>query len=190
MIPRLPPKQLMLDSLLEERRRGLQRWLRIITKHPVLGVDPLFVAFLTDVSPEHQDHLRDMLTKELDEFSQLSEDTELPLEDQGRLAESREMMRNMLNAITKLKRLVDQQASRLQTQSKDIEEMSSIVRLIGSTNHIYGESTFQEMATGFKEVSRISEKCAEHQHNSLNERFNYLIDVLTAHRLDNFNNFV
>lgn len=186
MIPRLPPKQLMLDSLLEERRRGLQRWLRIVAKHPVLGIDPLFTSFLTDGSPEHQDHLRDTFTKELDEFSQLSEDVELPLEDQGRLAASREMMRTMLNAITKLKRLADQQASRLQSQSKDIDEMSSVVRLIGSSHQGGVDSTFQDMATGFKEVSRLSEKCAEHQHNSLNERFNYLIDVLTAHRFVNF----
>lgn len=103
MIPRLPPKQLMLDSLLEERRRGLQRWLRIVARHPVLGPDPIFTTFLTDNTSEHQEHLR-----ELDEFSKLSEDVELPLEDQGRLAASREMMRTMLNLVAKLKRLADQ----------------------------------------------------------------------------------
>lgn len=108
MIPRLPPKQLMLDSLLEERRRGLQRWLRIVSRHPVLGVDPLFTTFLTDNSSEHQEHLRELYSRELDEFSKLSEDVELPLEDQGRLAASREMMRTMLNLVTKLMRLAEQ----------------------------------------------------------------------------------
>lgn len=108
MIPRLPPKQLMLDSLLEERRRGLQRWLRIVSRHPVLGIDPLFTTFLTDNTSEHQEHLRELYSRELDEFSKLSEDIELPLEDQGRLAASREMMRTMLNLVTKLKRLADQ----------------------------------------------------------------------------------
>lgn len=108
MIPRLPPKQLMLDSLLEERRRGLQRWLRIVSHHPVVGNDPLFTTFLTDNTSEHQEHLRELYSRELDEFSKLSEDIELPLEDQGRLAASREMMRTMLNLSTKLKRLADQ----------------------------------------------------------------------------------
>lgn len=108
MIPRLPPKQLMLDSLLEERRRGLQRWLRIVSRHPVLGTDPLFTAFLTDNTSEHQERLRELYSRELDEFSRLSEDVELPLEDQGRLAASREMMRTMLNLVTKLMRLADQ----------------------------------------------------------------------------------
>lgn len=108
MVPRLPPKQLMLDSLLEERRRGLQRWLYIVSRHPVLGVDPLFTTFLTDNTSEHQEHLRELYSRELDEFSKLSEDVELPLEDQGRLAASREMMRTMLNLVTKLMRLADQ----------------------------------------------------------------------------------
>lgn len=182
MIPRLPPKQLMLDSLLEERRKGLQRWLRIVSRHPVLGNDPLFVHFLTDDSAKHEDHLRDISTNVLDEFALLSEDVELPLEDQGRLAASREMMRTMLNAITKMKRLADQQAARMQAQSKDIEEMSSMLRLVGMSQEMFGNTTFKEMATGFKEVSQLSEKCAQHQHNSINERFNLLIDVLTAHR--------
>lgn len=74
MIPRLPPKQIMLDSLLEERRRGLQRWLRIISRHPVLGTSTLYTKFVTDNTSEHQDNLRVVFTQELDEFSKLSED--------------------------------------------------------------------------------------------------------------------
>lgn len=181
MIPRLPPKQLMLDSLLEERRRGLQRWLRIVYKHPILGNDPIFVSFITDTSAEHQDNLREKFTKELDEYARLGEDVELPLEDQGRLAASREMMRTMLNAITKMKRLADQQSFRMQGQAKDVDEMSGILRLMGTTHNMFGEGTFTTMANGFKEVANLSEKCAQHQHNSINERFNLLIDVLTAH---------
>ena len=74
MIPRLPPKQLMLDSLLEERRRGLQRWLVIVARHIILGNCILFKCFLTDMTTEHQEHLRDIFGKDSDEFSKLSED--------------------------------------------------------------------------------------------------------------------
>lgn len=74
MIPRLPPKQLMLDSLLEERRRGLQRWLKIVSRHPVIGTGSLLRNFLTDTSAEHQDHLRELFNSEPDEFSTLSEE--------------------------------------------------------------------------------------------------------------------
>lgn len=182
MIPRLPPKQLMLDSLLEERRRGLQRWLRIVVKHPVLGGDPLLQLFLTDTSAEHMDRLRELCAREPDEFSRLAEDVVLPLEDQGRLAASRETMRTMLNAVTKMKHLADQHALRLQTQSREIDEMSSVLRLMGASPAMLGDSTLTEMASGFKDVASLSEQCAMQQHNSISERFNVLIDVLTAHR--------
>lgn len=183
MIPRLPPKQLMLDSLLEERRKGLHRWLRIVSRHPIVGNDPLLVQFLTDRSEGHQEHLREVFSRELDEFSKLSENVELPLEDQGRLAASRETMRTMLNSVTKLKRLADQQSQRLHSQAKDIEEMGSVLKLIGSSHkQVFSGSTFDEMASGFKEVSNLSEQCAQQQHNSICERFNMLIDVLQAHR--------
>ncbi len=75
-----------------------------------------------------------------------------------------------------------QQAVRQQNQGKDMEEMSSIMRLIGSPNNMFGANTFNEMAAGFKDVAVLSEKSAIHQHNAINERFHLLIDVLTAHR--------
>lgn len=180
IIPRLPPKQLMLDSLLEERRRGLQRWLRLIGQHPILGNDPLLEHFLIDTSPDHQDHLRDILTKELDEFSNLSEDIELPLEDQGRLAQSREIMRTMLHSTIKLKRLIDQQTTRTQQQGKDISEMGSVIKLIGSRMSI--TNPFADMAAGMKNVSSLSDSSATRQQNAINERLTVIIDVLTGHR--------
>lgn len=180
LIPRLPPKQLMLDSLLEERRRGLQRWLRLIAQHPMLGNDPLLEHFLIDTSPDHQEHLRDILSKELDEFSNLSEDIELPLEDQGRLAASREIMRTMLNSTIKLKRLIDQQAARTQNQGKDIEEMGSLIKLIGS--RMSTTNPFTDMASGLKTVSDLSENSAARQQNAINERLTVIIDVLSGHR--------
>lgn len=175
MIPRLPPKQLMLDSLLEERRRGLQRWLRIIAKHPVLCVDPLFVAFLADNSADHQEHLRNLAAREPDEFAQLSENVTLPLEDQGRLAASRETMRSMLIGVTKLKRLAEQQASRTLAQAKDVAEMSTILRLAGEV------AACTDMAQGFADVAALSERCAQHQQSAIGERFDLLMDILLSH---------
>lgn len=180
MIPRLPPKQLMLDSLLEERRRGLQRWLRLVSRHPVLSPPPMIETFLTDNSQDHQQHLRDCFSKELDEFSKFSEDIELPMEDQGRLAASREMMRSMLHAVSKLKKVVDQQATRMSNQSKDMDEIGLILKQLGSSN-VFEQNPFTEMSGGISEVSRLSEKYATLHQSAICERFNLLLDVLTAH---------
>lgn len=63
----------MLDSLLEERRRGLQRWLQIVCQHPIVGIGPMLECFLTDTTSDHQDHLRTVYAKELDEFLKLAD---------------------------------------------------------------------------------------------------------------------
>ncbi|GAB0097463.1 sorting nexin-8-like [Sergentomyia squamirostris] len=181
MIPRLPPKQLMLDSLLEERRRGLQRWLKIVSRHPVIGSGSLLRNFLTDTSAEHQDHLRELFNSEPDEFSKLSEEVELPLEDQGRLASNREIMRTMLNAVTRLKKFIDQQVVRTSNQSKDMEDISSILKLMGSSDSVFAFDTFTDMTKGFHEVSRITEKTAVTLESAISERYNMLLDVLTGH---------
>lgn len=182
MIPRLPPKKLMLDSLLEERRKGLQRWLRIISRHPVLGIDSLFSSFLSETAAEHQEILRQFYLQEPDEFAQINEDFVLPLEDQGRLAGSRECMRTMLYAVTNMKRLAEQQAQRTQSRARDIEEMGNQMRLIGVTDGVFEPSTFSDMISGFKEAAQLSEASVALQQNAISERFALLIETLTAHR--------
>ncbi|XP_059613036.1 sorting nexin-8-like isoform X2 [Phlebotomus argentipes] len=181
MVPRLPPKQLMLDSLLEERRRGLQRWLKIVSRHPIIGSGSLLRNFLTDSSADHQEHLRELFNSEPDEFSTLSEEVELPLEDQGRLASNREIMRTMLNAVTRLKKFIDQQVARSSGKSKDMEDISSILKLLSSSDRVFTFDTFTDMTRGFHEVAKITEKSAVTLESAISERFNMLLDVLTAH---------
>lgn len=184
MIPRLPPKKLMLDSLLEERRKGLQRWLRIVSRHPVLGKDIIFQSFLSETAAEHQEILRQLYLQEADEFALISQDFVLPLEDQGRLAESRECMRTMLNAVSNMKRLAEQQVQRTQGRSREIEEMGNQMRLVGATGGVFEENTFGDMVAGFKEAAQLSEASVALQHNAISERFTLLIETLTAHRFD------
>lgn len=192
MIPRLPPKQLMLDSLLEERRRGLQRWLRICAKHPVLGADPLLAAFLSDTGAAHLDNLRLVAAREPDEFARLAGDVTLPLADQGRLAASRESMRTMLTAVGKLRRLAEQQATRVRAQAADVAEMAGVLRLAGGTTMAGGDQTagdsepvasnaFAPMADGFAAVAALAERCAQHQQSAVGERFDLLTDILVSH---------
>lgn len=171
----------MLDSLLEERRRGLQRWLRIVSRHTILGSSLMLQTFLSNTSPDHQQHLREVFEKELDEFSNLSEDVELPLEDQGRLAANREIMRTMLNAITRLKRIIEQQASRSSAQSKDMDEMGSVFKLLSTSTNVFDTNPFGEMAQCVQNISKESSKYADCQQNIICERLSLLLDVLAAH---------
>lgn len=172
----------MMESLLEERRRGLQNWLKILCCHPVMSQSAVVRVFLTDNTIEYQEHLRVAYQTELDEFTRLSADFELPLEDQGRLAVSRESMRRMLNAISKLKRLVDHQVQRTQAQGKDMEELSSILRQTNNTPDIFPTNTFlRHMTEGTHNVSTAAERFAVMQQKSIGERLVILLEVLHGH---------
>ncbi|KAL5290539.1 SNX8 family protein [Megaselia abdita] len=180
ILPRLPPKQLMMDSLLEERRRGLQRYLQIICQHPIVGISPIIEVFLTDKSTNHQDHLQTVAAKEPDEYSTLSENAELPLEDQGRLAASREKMRILLNSVIKLTKLFDHSFVRLKNQSSDFKEMIGIVKSFEKHQETFPTETSESLVEGMNSISLSSEKSSLIQ-NMITEKLNLLLDVLTAH---------
>jgi sorting nexin-8 len=87
----------------------------------------------------------------------------------------------MMNALSRMKRLIDQQAARAKNQSRDLSEMSGILKLVGSTGNIFDEPTFSEMANNVQQVSVLSDKYAHLQQTAISERFNVLLDVLIAH---------
>lgn len=85
----------------------------------------------------------------------------------------------MLTALIKIKRLVDQQTSRLHCQIRDMDEMASIFRLIGSTNQIFADNTFNDLSNGIREVH---DKYVNLMSSSIAERINLLLEVLQSHR--------
>ena len=180
MIPNLPPKQLMMDSLLEERRQGLQNWLTIVSLHPVIGSSPLLVNFITDTTSEYQFRLKVEYEKTLTEFTRLRADAELPDEDQGKVAASRETMKSVLFAIQKLKKIFDLQAHRAQEQAKDMTEVSSLLKQL-HTKKICETKIYLDVALGSLDTASASENYAKLQQNAICERLHLLLDVLEAH---------
>jgi sorting nexin-8 len=174
MLPRPPPKQIMLDSFIEERRCGLQRWLRLISHHPVISSDEILKTFLTNTSGDHLLQMQNAFNGEGEELARLSEDFKIPHVDLFVLVSSRETMRTRLNQIVKLKRLMEQQAKREINQSKDFQELSTTVTSISS-------DLFKDFATNFKAIASDSEKVAENQQLAVTERLLMIIDVLTSH---------
>lgn len=181
MIPSLPPKQLMVDSLLEERRRGLQTWLAIIAMHPVLGSSPMLVTFLRDKTPDHLFRMRVAFEKQVDEFSRLRTDVDLPLEDQEKLAASRDRLRKVLHSLHRLRKIFDEQAFRLEQQARDMAEVDLILQGL-EVREVFGEKTFDEMSNSAQAVSKHSERYVQLQRNAINERIHVLMELLAAHK--------
>lgn len=69
LIPSLPPKKITSDAhFLESRRRALQRWLTLVSRHPVISQDPILQFFLTDQGPDCQYRIRELYKRVPDEF--------------------------------------------------------------------------------------------------------------------------
>lgn len=178
MIPRLPPKQLMLDSFIEERRSGLQRWLRLMSHHPLFSTDEIFKSFLTISSSDYLNQIQNVFNNDRDEFLRLHFDAKLMHGDMDQLLSSRELIRSRLNQVVKLKRLMEQQAKREMNQSKDFAEMSLTMKsIMRDTN----DNSFKDFSENFLEISKESEKISTNQQLAVTERLVMVIDVLTAH---------
>ncbi|XP_065080346.1 sorting nexin-8-like isoform X2 [Ochlerotatus camptorhynchus] len=181
MIPILPPKQLMLDSLIEERRHGLQTWLTVVSMHPVLGCSPILVTFLSDKTADYQYRMRVMYEKQLDEFSRLREDVDLPLEDEEKLIASRDRLRKILYSLHRLRNIFDEQAFRAEQQARDMAEVDMILQGLEVRDVFGGERTFDTISQSAQAAARQSERYVQLQRNVVNERIHVLMDLLAAH---------
>lgn len=69
LIPSLPPKKIASDAhFLESRRRALHRWLTLVSRHPVISLDPIVKYFLSDQGPDCQYRIRELFKRVPDEF--------------------------------------------------------------------------------------------------------------------------
>lgn len=168
----------MLDVFLEERRRGLQRWLLLMSHHPILSNDEMFKIFLTDISGEQQTLLEEAFARDSDEFEHSLENSSCPQGDLQQLLTQRDLMRLMLNHVIRIKRIIEQQAKRGVNQSTDFLEMSQTLdAIIRDTN----DNSLQDFSKNFSEFSVQSEKVYQNQQRSVIERLIMVIEVITAH---------
>lgn len=180
MIPRLPPKQLNLvvQFQLEERRRGLQRWLRLMSHHPVLSSDEIFIIFLTETSGNHIRLMQTSIQNIPDEFDSLDPCMRLPLLDYDVLFDSRDLIRSQLSHVMKLRRLIDQQMKREMSQARDFSDISQLIK---SMMHETNDLNLRDYPNKFADISKESEKAAKGGQQAVMERLTMLIEMLIAH---------
>ncbi|XP_055535017.1 sorting nexin-8-like [Wyeomyia smithii] len=180
IIPSLPPKQLLSDSLVEERRGSLKTWLTILSMHPVLGSSPILVTFLSDKTQDYRFRMRVMYEKQIDEFSRLRDDVDLPLEDLEKLTAGRDRLRKVLQSLRRLRKIFDEQAFRAEQQARDMAEVDQILQGLEVPN-VFEEKTFEELSQSAQTVARHSETYVQLQRHAVNERIHVLMEVLSAH---------
>uniref|UniRef100_A0A671KUX4 Sorting nexin-8-like n=1 Tax=Sinocyclocheilus anshuiensis TaxID=1608454 RepID=A0A671KUX4_9TELE len=143
MVPPLPPKRILkgvLNSMSDRefndsRRRGLQRFMTLVIRHPVLAGDELVNIFLS-ASSEVQNMLRDAYKKTGDEFltSQIALHGKvyLPEDIQTQAAANREVIANIHSSFNKLRDVAERMAQRSRANSTDLLMFGKDLSELGS----------------------------------------------------------
>ncbi|XP_052401373.1 sorting nexin-8-like isoform X8 [Carassius gibelio] len=144
MVPPLPPKRILkgvLNSMSDRefndsRRRGLQRFMTLVIRHPVLAGDELVNIFLSASSAEVQNMLRDAYKKTGDEFltSQMALHGKvyLPEEIHTEAAANREVIANIHSSFNKLRDVAERMAQRSRENSTDLLMFGKDLSELGS----------------------------------------------------------
>ncbi|CAH1100458.1 unnamed protein product [Psylliodes chrysocephalus] len=196
LVPSLPPKKIVSDAhFLEGRRRALQRWLTLISRHPVIGEDSIVQFFLTDQGPDCQHRIRDIFARIPDEFmtSDIAATAKnlLPPE-YSQIAVNSQNIRTLVNVIGKLKHLTEENVERYNATGRDFEEFMNQLKTL-STLHVEHTpnnlENWNDMQKGFNVMARdmASLSCKSNHHayleqNEVCERLGLLLDILIAHK--------
>ncbi|XP_019758952.1 sorting nexin-8 isoform X1 [Dendroctonus ponderosae] len=196
LVPSLPPKKIIMNDsqFLLERTRGLQRWLTLVCRHPIICHDSILAFFLTDEGSDVQNRIRNTFRKVPDEFmtSDLSATAKewLPA-DNGQIAVSRENIRSLVNIVGRLKQNAESLVTQSQESAINIEDIStqlknmSVMNVGSSQNFIENWSNVQRCFDGMsKDLHGISQTCqtrADFEQRTVCEKLGVLYDILVAH---------
>uniref|UniRef100_A0A1B6MBK3 PX domain-containing protein n=1 Tax=Graphocephala atropunctata TaxID=36148 RepID=A0A1B6MBK3_9HEMI len=210
LIPKLPPKRMIVGAsaslllgagegqFIEDRRRGLQRWLALVARHPTIGTDPTLHYFLTAPVDDLQYKIREVFRRVPDEFatSEFAVAKDLvPADCTSEFATSREQIRVILQGVTRIKLIAENFAARSHAYADDMGELASQLNKLAaepggsSAWATGGNNTWLNMKKGFnlisKELTTMSARASSLalcEESEVCERLNVLVDVLAGHK--------
>ncbi|CAH1395473.1 unnamed protein product [Nezara viridula] len=202
LIPKLPPKKVVgvfpSDSnFLENRRKGLCRWLTLVSRHPVICQDTLLSYFLTQNVHDLQSKIKEVFKNIPDEFTtshQAARAKELvPANNSTEFASSRAQLRLIHCGVLKIKEIADHIALRSHSYSTDMDILGSALNELGTECGITnwgtgGNNNWRELRKGlgliskeFAQLSKTAEEQARKEEDEVCERLSYLLDILSGH---------
>eukprot|EP00730_Choanoeca_flexa_P001530 TRINITY_DN10675_c0_g1_i1.p1 TRINITY_DN10675_c0_g1~~TRINITY_DN10675_c0_g1_i1.p1 ORF type:complete len:506 (+),score=136.38 TRINITY_DN10675_c0_g1_i1:88-1605(+) len=162
--PILPPKTFgggnKKPEFVEKRRRGLQRYLTFIGRHPVLRSDEVVIAFLTEET-DIQTKLKELGKSAQDEYFSspvAMEAAELVPDDMaGRIAGLTSELPNLLEIINHMRELAVKLVDHTEGLALLWRDFAEQLKLLGATpsGYMAGESRWQEANRYLKDVSNL-----------------------------------
>lgn len=156
-------------QFLEERRRCLQRFLTLVARHPVVSQDQIVNFFFTYAGEDILSRIKDMSRSIPDEFatSALSSRTKelVPPETLTEFGLARDQLREILNGVTNLKRVVDGLASITNNYADEMANLGLHLTTLASESHnsswaTGGSNLWHDMKKSFHEISKFVFFCS------------------------------
>ncbi|KAM6971849.1 sorting nexin-8 [Aplochiton taeniatus] len=188
MVPRLPPKRMLKEEAgvvyrdadllcvpvlnseresIDCRRRGLERFVALVTQHPVLGRDEMVQIFLCASGADVQQKLKQSCKKRGDEFmtNPISGQAKeyLPSDIHIQVTIGRDFIGNILSSFQRLRDRVDLSAQRSHDHAADLLLMSKELRCPDQGGKVEEEvmeklSLLLDMLQSFKDLCERQEK--------------------------------
>jgi hypothetical protein len=170
MIVRIPPKQFMLDAFIEERRSKLQRWLFLISQHPILSKDEMFKIFLTETSENHQEMISNVVIE--NDFRKFKKfNFEL-------IKEKNEIAQKLLNEVLKVKRIMTQHFKRQNDIAEDFNALSTSISTVMQES---SENSLKDFSENYQKIHNDFDKTSrEKSQSTVIERIELIIEIFTA----------
>ncbi|XP_050297681.1 sorting nexin-8-like isoform X2 [Anthonomus grandis grandis] len=196
LVPNLPPKKIIInDNHLAQRTRGLQRWLTLVCRHPVISHDGIVTFFLTDEGSDHQHRIRNTFRKIPDEFmtSDVAANAkELLPADNTQTVSNRETLRLLVNVVGRLKQNMESLVEKTQESARDLEDMATQLKNVSCMNVDSGHQFVENWATAQRDFGIMSKDLRNISHTTLIqedtqqksvcETLSLLYDILVAHK--------
>ncbi|KIM25405.1 hypothetical protein M408DRAFT_210488 [Serendipita vermifera MAFF 305830] len=138
LLVQLPPKRIAADEgFIEQRRKGLIRFLNFVVNHPVLKDDGVLSAFLTEMdfegwkkrSPISYDE--EALTKRVDRVEEMS----IPSNLEEKLAATRQKIGMLIEQWTRLCTLMERILKRREGAAADMSRATLTINALTESNH-------------------------------------------------------
>ncbi|CAG9805141.1 unnamed protein product [Chironomus riparius] len=170
VIPRLPPKQFLSDTNLEPRRISLERWLTIISQHPIISKDIMMKHFMTETTFRLA-----IIPSEFKSFT-IQKDEAIKFSDIDEIFSKKNIVKRVLNHMLSIKRIMDEHYSRECCQAADFVELSDILYdLMDTTN----DASLSDFTVCVKEIINSCVKTPPKL--AAKERLEVVISVLTGY---------
>ncbi|EIN05981.1 hypothetical protein PUNSTDRAFT_54291 [Punctularia strigosozonata HHB-11173 SS5] len=166
LLPALPPKRLGPDeSFIEQRRRGLARFLNFVMNHPIIKDDGILAVFLTEASLETwRKHAsvsleEEAYSKRLDRVEEMS----IPSDLEEKLAVVRGKLNAQIENWQKICILAERMIKRREGAASDVARMTNTLKALVEVNAPCWRGDVCELCSGVNSgISHVASHCQRH----------------------------